>query len=105
MSKSFWQKLKNTHERHSAPRGEGRTERKMVDPGTVTIIALCAYAGLKVSVVGYAVYAYGCSRASRKNCGPSGGADGDEGGEEENQQEEVGRESHGKFGSGKAKEA
>ena len=80
------------------------TTRKMVDPGPVTIIALCAYAGLKVSVVGYAVYAYGWSRASRKNCGPGGGADGDEG-EEENQQEEVGRESHGKFGSGKAKEA
>jgi hypothetical protein len=83
----------------------GRTERTiMVDPGTVTIIALCAYAGLKVSVVGYAVYAYGCSRASRKNCGRGGGADGDEG-EEENQQEEVGRESRGKIGSGKAKEA
>lgn len=77
----------------------------MVDPGTVTIIALCAYAGLKVSVVGYAVYAYGCSRATRKNCGPGGGADEDEGEKENQQEEEVGRESHGKFGSGKAKEA
>lgn len=74
----------------------------MVDPGTLTIIALCAYAGLKVSVVGYAVYAYGCSRASRKNCGRGGGADEDEG---EEDRREVGRESHGKFGSGKAKEA
>lgn len=85
-------------------RGADGERTIMVDPGTLTIIALCAYAGLKVSVVGYAVYAYGCSRASRKNCGPGGGADEDEG-EGENRQEEVGRESHGKFGSGKAKEA
>jgi len=74
-----------------------------VDPGTVTVIALCAYAGLKVSVVGYAVYAYGCNRATRKNCERGGGADEDDG--EEDEREEVGRELPGKIGSGKAKEA
>jgi hypothetical protein len=56
-----------------------------------------------VSVVGYAVYAYGCNRATRKNCERGGGADEDDG--EEDEREEVGRELPGKIGSVKAKEA
>ena len=36
----------------------------MVEPTVLTIVSVCAYAAVKISVLGYAIYAYACGRGA-----------------------------------------